>query len=131
MRTVMVAAALLLSAACSRSPSEPGRPVDVRLVLAPGQVADIGGASAQIRFDRVTGDSRCPADALCVLGGDALVAVTVVQSGEGTEYVLHTGDMKPARHRDLTIALEQLQPYPFSAHPIDPSDYRATLRITR
>lgn len=84
-----------------------------------------------VRFDGVSGDSRCPADALCVLGGDAIVRV-VVDSAAGTlGYELHTGNMLPVRHGDVTVALVRLDPYPFSARPIEPHEYRATLRVSR
>ena len=57
----------------------------------------------------------------------------VLKSGpEGTEVLqLHTGDMRPVRHGDLTIALVELQPYPFSARPTEPAEYRATFHVTR
>lgn len=105
-------------------------PLHRQVVLAPGQTAAIEGAGIQIRFNGVDGDTRCPADAFCVLGGDAIVQISV--TGDGTaEYDLHTGNVQPVEHRDLTIALVELAPYPFSARPVEPSEYRATLRITR
>lgn len=120
---------LVLAPACS-SPSEPDRPVDVTLVLAPGETRAVSGAAARITFLGVAGDSRCPADALCVLGGDAQVEI-VVATGEGSQrFDLHTGDNKPVVYGRFTIALVELSPYPFSARPIDPGDYRAKLRIT-
>ena len=79
----------------------------------------------------VADDLRCPADAICITGGNAIVHVAVVSGGTEAGYELHTGTMLPVRHGDVTIALVDLQPYPFSAWPIDPGDYRATLRITR
>jgi hypothetical protein len=92
----------------------------------------ISEAGISVRFEGVAGDSRCPADAFCVQGGDALVQIEVApEGGPRQPYVLHTGDMRPVSHGDLTIALVQLAPYPFSANPIDPRDYRATLRVTR
>jgi hypothetical protein len=48
-----------------------------------------------------------------------------------TEYELHTGNMEPVRHGDLTIGLVALFPYPFGSGTIPPEDYRATLRVTR
>ena len=85
-----------------------------------------------MRFEGVTGDSRCPADALCIQGGDAVVHVTVLAGGSaGHDYDLHTGDMRPVKHGDLTIALVELAPYPLSSRTIEPDDYRATLRVTR
>ena len=130
MRTIVASLALLLWTSCAHSPLTPSDGVNARLVLAPGQRVSVEGTSLDVRFDRVTGDSRCPADAFCVLGGDAVVEISVLESAGIAQYDLHTGDLRPVHHRDLTIALEQLQPYPFSAQPIDPRDYRATLRVT-
>jgi hypothetical protein len=133
-RALIVALPLFLAscAACSSSPVQPDGPVDVRLVLAPGQATDIPAAAIRLRFVGVFGDSRCPADAICILGGDAIVRVEVTPSGAApVPYDLHTGDGRPVRHGDLTIALENLSPYPFSNRTIAPSDYRATLRTTR
>jgi hypothetical protein len=103
------------------------------MVLAPGQTAEVGNAGISLRFDGVSGDSRCPGDAICIQGGDALVKVSVLATqNRAAEYVLHTGDMRPVSHDDVTIALIELTPYPFSSlGPIAPSDYRATLKVTR
>ena len=48
----------------------PAKPLNT---LAPGQAATVEGSPVRVLFLRVSGDSRCPADALCVLGGDAIV----------------------------------------------------------
>jgi hypothetical protein len=126
MRWAIVLVALTF-AACKGSPNEP---VDLRVVLAPGNVAGVGGAT--IRFEGVTSDSRCPGDAICVWAGDAIVRVVVSASGSSSTYELHTADLKPAQDRGVTVKLEELSPYPFaSLGPIKPADYRATLRITR
>jgi hypothetical protein len=132
-RPVLLAAVAVLSAAaaCSDSPTRPSAPLDRQFTLAPGEAARIAGTSVRVRFERVDGDSRCPADALCVLGGDAVVRIAVENDGPGRSYALHTGTMAPVRHDDLTIALVELAPYPFSARTIAPDEYRATLRVTR
>jgi hypothetical protein len=119
--------------ACSdRTPSTPS-PVSREVVLAPGQTAAVSEAGIALRFEGVSGDSRCPGDALCIQGGDALVQIAVIPSRGGSRaYALHTGDMRPVSHADLTIALVDLSPYPFSSlPPIQSADYRATLRVTR
>jgi len=123
---------LLAATACSgKSPAGPS-PVAREVVLAPGQMTTIREAAIVVRFEGVTGDSRCPADAFCIQGGDALVQIEVGSAGAARQpYTLHTGDMRPVAHGDLTIALVQLSPYPFSSRSIDPSEYRATLRVTR
>ena len=115
---------------CDESPPT-GPSLNEEFTLAPGEITTIADAGVRIRFDRVEGDSRCPADAVCVQGGDALVHVAVLERPTERPYELHTGSMEPVTHDGLTIALVQLQPYPFSSRTIEPGDYRATLRVTR
>jgi hypothetical protein len=123
---------VLISACTADSPGAPTGPVDTELVLAPGQTADVANTNIQLRFDGVSGDSRCPADVVCIQAGDAIVRIEVLpKSGAARAYDLHTGNRQPVRHDDLTIALENLSPYPFSSRTIAPGDYRATLRVTR
>ena len=123
---------LLAATACSsKSPATPSPPIDRQVIVAVESSVQVPEASATIAFERVVGDSRCPADALCILGGDAIVRIEVTTPGGRSAYELHTGDGRPVTHEDLTIHLVQLDPYPFSAHPIDPKTYRATLRVVR
>ena len=131
MRLAVVFLALTLTA-CNDTPGSPGSPIDQRVVLAPGATTSVPGGTT-VRFEGVTNDSRCPGDAICVWAGDAIVRVIVSSSGSAsTTYELHTFDLKPVQHNDLTVALETLSPYPFaSLGPIKAGDYRATLRITR
>ncbi len=120
-----------LFTACDESFTGPTYPLDSRFTLAPGETAGIERAGIRVQFYAVEGDSRCPADVLCIQGGDALVRISVLTSDGQSDYELHTGDMQPVRHDALTIALEELAPYPFSSRTIEPDDYRATLRVTR
>ena len=85
----------------------------------------------RVEFRGVTGDSRCPADVVCVWAGDAVVQVRVTD-GAAAEYELHTGDSTraAATHRQTQIRLVELQPYPFSNRTIAPGDYRVTLTVT-
>jgi hypothetical protein len=132
MRFFTLILAVTFIVGCGSNSVGPSGPVSAQVVLAPGESSRIKGTTLQLRFRGVLNDSRCPADVLCVLGGDALVRIDV-QSDRGGKgvYDLHTGDMKPVQHAELTIALVELSPYPFSARPIAPGDYRATFRITR
>jgi hypothetical protein len=123
----------MLAGCATDSPVSPGGPVNEKVVLAPGETASIAGAGVRVRFLGVTGDSRCPADALCIQGGDAVVRIEAAPAfgGSASPFELHTGTLQPVRYGDLTIALETLTPYPFSSRTIPPNQYRATLRITR
>lgn len=100
--------------------------------LGRGESAQVEGAGVRLQFVEVTGDSRCPADAVCIQGGDALVHLRVMNGGT-TAYQLHTGDGSRAAvaHQQLRIELVQLQPFPFSSRTIAPDEYRATFTVTR
>jgi hypothetical protein len=122
---------LCLTGCSDATPATPGGRVDTRVVLAPGGTAEIPAAGILIGFQGVLGDSRCPADAFCILGGDAIVRIGVLPLNVRASSIndLHTGDMLPVRHGDHTIALENLSPYPFSRRTIPPGEYRATIHV--
>src|SRR5687768_568053 len=100
MRLLFVGFCFLWMTACAtEGPADPSRPLDAEFVLAPGERAAIEGASMSVRFVEVSGDSRCPADAICILGGDAIVRVQAITAGGAQyPYELHTGNMRPATH---------------------------------
>jgi hypothetical protein len=118
---------LLLTACDEATPTGPTVPLNQQFTLAPGESATIAGATARMEFVRVSGDSRCPADAICIQGGDAVVHI-VVHGGRASSYELHTGDTARAsiQHGALRITLVDLQPYPFSSRTIRADEYRAT-----
>jgi hypothetical protein len=121
----------LAVAACD-SATSPTVPLNQDFTLAPGETAAVADAGVAIRFDAVENDSRCPADAICIQGGDAIVRIAVIAvHGQSQEYQLHTGNLQPVQYGSLTIALVQVSPYPFSSRPIRPEEYRVTLRVTK
>jgi hypothetical protein len=133
MRLPAILICLLCVTACDEnSPVGPTVSLNERFTLATGEVATVKGADMRVEFVRVTGDSRCPADALCIQGGDALVQVRVSSDGDSTLLGLHTGDQTQASdvYRDARVTLVELQPYPFSSRTIEQSEYRATLTVT-
>jgi hypothetical protein len=105
--------------------------LNTEFTLAPTQATRIDGTSLTVRFNAVSGDSRCPADALCIQGGSADVEITARSDGSTRDYELRTGDMRPVQHDGLTITLVQLAPYPFSSRTIQSGEYRATLKVSR
>ena len=131
MRFVAFLFCVLALAACDENATRPTTPLNSEFTLAPRESAAIDGVSLVVRFDGVSGDSRCPADALCIQGGSADVRITATRDGSPRDYVLKTGDMRPVQDGDLTIALVQLSPYPFSSRTIAADEYRATLKVTR
>ena len=105
-------AALVLSG-CASTTLAPTGPFNKEVTLAQGKSASVvDGVS--VRFVAVSGDSRCPADALCIQGGDAVVKLQVTSANDTREVELHTGNMQPVTSGNLTVELLQLMPYPFS-----------------
>jgi hypothetical protein len=135
--------ATLLLAACGERPAEPadGTPqgsvqaarFDEDFNLRVGETANVGGQALTITFRRVSDDSRCPMDAVCVWMGDATVSLDVtVGRMAWTPFDVHTHvEPKKAAFRDFNIELVSLLPYPRSDSPIDPASYVVRLRVKR
>jgi hypothetical protein len=129
MRPILIALLISTTLACDESLTGPSVPLNQEFVLAPGGATNV--ADISVRFVRVANDSRCPADAFCVTGGDAQIEIVVTSSRGSQGYDLHTGDMRPVQHGDFTIHLVNVDPYPFSSRTIQPDEYRVTLRVTK
>ena len=132
MRRAAIVLCLLAATACDESPTGPTVSLDARFTLAPGDTASVQGRGIRLRFEGVTGDSRCPADAICIQGGDAVVKVVASGDGGSLTLDLHTGDSSRASvtYGSVKVTLVELQPYPFSSRTIAPGDYRATLVVS-
>jgi hypothetical protein len=134
-------AASLSLAACSSSVTPPdaltGEVVQAQLsqtfTLAPGQVARIGGGGPYLAFRRVSADSRCPMDVVCVWAGDGVVQIEVgLNQNSLTPGELHTDPQRPpVEVSDYRVRLTDLQPYPRSTEQIEAGRYRATFEVTR
>src|SRR5262245_30796253 len=77
MRAALLVVCLLLMTGCDEAQTSPTSPLDAEFTLAPGEGRRIEGESVAVTFVGVSGDSRCPADAICVWGGSATVKITV------------------------------------------------------
>jgi hypothetical protein len=96
--------------------------------LGVGQSVEYGGIA--VRFDAVTGDSRCPSGVQCVWAGDAGIQLTLVAGGESEVVELHTTlDPRDASFGGFAIGFRDLRPYPAEGVPGDPDGYVATLTL--
>jgi hypothetical protein len=135
--TVVAGALLAGSAACS-SPNSPDGTFRTEVTLQPGQVTAVASTPLRVGFERVASDSRCPADALCIQSGDALVVFRVSIDGRAAADISlrtrggTTGENLTAVVAGYELSIAGLQPYPISSSsPIAPGDYRVTLVVEK
>ena len=118
-------------AGCGSSPTVPSVPTVQEFVLQVGASAAVSGTGLRVRFDRVLSDSRCPADAICITAGEAVVAVAISRDGRPVEDVsLRTdGTGSQVVVGDWALSLTKLDPYPLASRPTAPGDYKASFRV--
>ncbi|HYE56901.1 MAG TPA: hypothetical protein VD948_00270 [Rhodothermales bacterium] len=125
----------------SRDQPEPSSPLPARLdstfELQEGQSATLDGSDYQLSFVSVTQDSRCPADAMCVWQGEALVVV-----GPSHPAIRFRPDTLTSAPRSGTprtdslrvgpyvVRLKELHPYPLASQPRR-EPYRALFTLAR
>jgi hypothetical protein len=136
-RSLIAAAALVAATAACSSPNEPGGAFHTEVTLRPGDVTAVASTPLRIGFERVAADSRCPATALCIQSGDALVVFNVSVAGSGAAEIRlrtvggTTGQDLIASVGGYELSIAGLQPYPETTTPIPSSDYRVTVSISR
>lgn len=108
-------------------------------VLHPGESAQITDEQVQVKFVRVTSDSRCPYGVACTVRGNAAVEATLTDAN-GTTYtfILNTdSDKQNQRIPDsgfYGMELIALAPYPradFASQEIAPEEYEATFVVRK
>ncbi|MEO7997910.1 MAG: hypothetical protein ABI852_10725 [Gemmatimonadaceae bacterium] len=129
-------------AACAGTPSsDPSRSPDLNnlpvlpatISLAAGASTDVASANLRIRFDSVSGESRCPSDVQCVQAGSATVRLTVSQlSGVMSAQLLSLTTIAgkdTATSYGQPVRLVNVTPTPISTAPTAQSAYRIELKV--
>jgi hypothetical protein len=129
---VAVVSCFSVAFGCAAHPSQPSRPLGQPFDLKAGTSAVLADG-LKLTFDRVRSDSRCPLDALCIQAGEAIVVLTLSQSGAAQEEreLRTTPALSEASYLSYAIKLVALAPYPRSTQQIRPEDYVATLTVDR
>ena len=132
-RATFALPALLVLAGCLDDATTPSVAMGSEFVLRPSETVSLSGTDAALRFEAVAGDSRCPADALCITAGDAELAFRLGRDGGAPSPVSLYAESPGNRlvSGEWVLVVQALQPYPLSSRPIDPADYRATLLVDR
>ncbi len=105
---------------------EIGRAFEMKI----GETIAVG--DLRLTFQRVNGDSRCPIDAVCVWAGDAEIALRIEQRSQAAVAELHT-HLQPRKTEwnGYLIQFVSLAPSLSASSPVDPSQYRAQILVTR
>jgi hypothetical protein len=108
-----------------------------------GQTANVKDADLSLRFVNVTEESRCPSDVVCIWEGQISILIDLTQATDGRNlghYILTIrGSNGQGGGDDLStkivygylIRLVDVQPYPADTGGISPSDYSATLVVSK
>lgn len=100
------------------------------VLLSPGTVKQIGDAF-HIVFTKVTSDSRCAVDVVCVWQGDATVEIGL-WAGLGPTHLFTLslyGTPRSVSFAGQEVTFLSLSPQPRSDREIDPDSFRARFRI--
>jgi hypothetical protein len=121
--------AALIGAACATSPTAIRLDQDFELKV--GETALLPGNTAQLTFQAVTGDSRCPVDVVCVWAGSAPVVLRLQHSPTDTvatvDAVQGKRELVAAGYR---IEVRALKPEARSGQPIPAGGYSVVLRAS-
>ena len=107
--------------------------VGAEVVLSPGDTVAIADTNLTVTFDRVTGDSRCPTDVVCVTAGEATVHLTTNLAGRSDSLAIVVAPAGPvtATIDAFDVTVLEVGPEPLSTRPIDPGAYRVRLVVDR
>ena len=130
----VVACVVLLGG--TRVASASGR-TNCNLKIRAGRTATLPSENLRVRFVSVANDSRCPKGVECVWAGNVEVLLEVgTRSGRAKKTLRLNTNASPERpaedeYRGYTIKLVDLKPYPRAGRKIRPSEYTATLLLSK
>ena len=126
-----LAALTIVAASCATVDTAIVAKPGVEFNLAAGQTATLSGTGYRITFDRVTEDSRCPIDVVCVWAGDAKIQLTIARSTAPAD-IRVLGLTPPNSETDsngVRIRFVSLAPAPRQSEPSGSRQYVARLVV--
>lgn len=124
LRSILSLGAVMIIAAACRGNTGPADgaadrvPRDVAVLgdtvhIALGGEHRFSNAPLSIRFVQRVSDSRCPANAICVRAGEAMVRLRVEIPGTAKEEVVKVDpDAPPLAIGEYLVSVQELHPYP-------------------
>ena len=130
-RRALAAALIVASAACATVDTAVVANPGAEFNLALGQTAALSGTAYRITFDRVSEDSRCAVDVVCVWAGDAKIQLTISSSTApaNIQIVSLTPPNSEVTSGNLKIRFVSLAPAPKSSEPRESRKYVARLLV--
>lgn len=83
---------------------------------------------SDLEFVDVVEDSRCPADAMCIWQGRAVVAFEL--DGERFK-VAFLGEPASVEVGEYTVTVHEVQPYPLASQSAEHSEYVVTVSVSK
>jgi hypothetical protein len=106
--------------------------LNVPFTLAPGQRAELSAEHLTVTFHGVLEDSRCPIDMICMIAGDASIAVRAeLTDRTPSDLALTLYDNPQPVYEGFGFDVQGLMPGRRSDRGIAPGDYRVTLLVDR
>lgn len=100
-----------------------------------GQTILIDTVNIKVKFLKVTEDSRCPSDVVCIWAGQVSVLLNVNNNRNDVgDIKLTLGQNKDEAVKDIGgyfLKLIDVKPYPISTQKIEQSDYVITLVVSK
>jgi hypothetical protein len=136
MKGTLLAVALGLGFAACDSATDPSRSVRLgeAFELRAGESATITDELLVVTFERVSADSRCPSNVVCIRAGEGVAELTLRRLPSTAGHLtLKTDpiDESSGRFEGYVVTLDALQPYPVAGETIPAADYRARLVVSR
>jgi hypothetical protein len=128
----VIAPLLVFVAACASVETAVVADPGVAFSLPLGKTAAVNGNGARITFNKVTDDSRCPVDVVCIWAGDAKIQLTVARNGSPAEtrIISITSPNNEVVSGNLRIRFVGLAPSPRQSEPGAGRAYVAQLVVT-
>lgn len=124
-----IAIAALLGAACGTAPTAIRLDEDFQLSL--GRTVVLPGNTAQLSFQAVKEDSRCPGGAMCVWAGSAPVVLRFQKSTIDTVATLDAAqEARELVAGGYRIEIRELKPHPQVGQSFPKSDYCLVVRAS-
>jgi hypothetical protein len=135
---ISIFAVLFLFSGCSSGSEEVKASWGQQFTLAIGQSAVFDDGGLKIKFDSVTGDSRCPKGVTCIQAGEAKCQVFIgngsnfsaveLQDKGGVSGYSETTFQNTAYKIKISFKVE---PYPEAGKQIGSGDYKLKMTVTK